>query len=99
MKLIDIVEQEEKQYLEWKVVANMNTRAVSYAKHNMIGSLERAGAEVEELPKSKYGPRFLSVKKYVDSSEDPKKVRQEITRAIKVVDPRAAYKFLGLKSA
>lgn len=97
MKLVDIVEQEEKQYLEWKVVANMNTRAVSYAKRNMIGSLKRAGAEVVELPKNKYGPRFLSVKRYVDSSEDPKEVRQQITRAIKVVDPRAPYKFLGLK--
>ena len=91
------------RYLKWQVIARSNTRACSYAKRDMIAALERAGCHVVEGtdPLFDRAPpvlarKILTATRYLEEHEDPKEVREDVTRAIRTCHPRAGKKFLGL---
>lgn len=76
--------------LKWQVITRMNTRSCSYSKRAITAALERAGCVVQQ------DRMVLDVVRSLKVDEDPKKVREDVTRYIRCVHPKVPYRFQGL---
>ena len=81
-------------HLEWEIQRRGNTRSCQFSKKDMIAALEREGCIVKDHKL----PFLLLVTRPLQQHEDPKTVRKNVTRMIRIVHPRASKIFKGLKS-
>ena len=79
-------------YLMWEVQKRGTSRSCQFSTRDMITALEREGCVVinHDLP------FLLHVTRDLEPQEDPKAVREQVTRAIRITHPRATRIFKGL---
>ena len=79
-------------HLEWEIQRRGATRSCQFSKKDMVAALKREGCVVKDHKL----PFLLHVIRPLQSHEDPKTIRKDVTRVIRIVHPRASRIFKGL---
>lgn len=87
--------------LQWEVLGRLNTRKCQYSLKDMHRAIERAGATIVTVKRDNvWFPNLpiLVISKPISIFDDPKEVRQNVTRYLKIAGGmHTPLKFLGLK--